>query len=180
MAETQMAPLGSGFGVYPIVIVAFDGHLLFTLFFQWTCKSMCPLSSNKQTFSTTRAFNVCSDLKQSKTICAPPSHNSTPCYLLKGLVSTPAFVSSRTERTIHFFPGKPPTLFLVSGSTSPDLRFLFVWFNCCLSCSKGRYSRIQRFQKRTEMYWTCFHLRFTYRSWDSNNSGGNGLGFPFH
>ena len=61
---------------------------------------------------------------------------------------------------------------------SPGLRLPLFWFHFCRSCSKGRYSRIHLFQKRSEIYWTCLHLRLTYRSCCSNSPGGKAC-FPF-
>lgn len=61
---------------------------------------------------------------------------------------------------------------------SPTVRFRCSLFHFCLFCNNGRYSRTHLFQKRSEIYCTCLHLRLAYESDLSNKPGGN-AGFPF-
>ena len=51
-------------------------------------------------------------------------------------------------------------------------RFLCCLVHFCLLWNKGKYSLDHRFQKMSERYWTCLHLRRDKQSSSRNNPGG--------
>ncbi len=61
---------------------------------------------------------------------------------------------------------------------SPGTKSLLSLFHFCRSWSKGKYSFVHLFQKKSHIYWTCFHLLLLYNS-DFSNSPGANTGLPF-
>lgn len=63
-------------------------------------------------------------------------------------------------------------------TTSPGVKLpLFVHY-FCLSCMRGKYSWLQRFQNKLAMYCTCLQRRLTYRSFFSKIPDGR-MGLVF-
>ena len=99
------------------------------------------------------------------------AHENFPSWAREALV----FVLTRTQRTnplasgivFSTFPINQDPLGALSSTIStmsPSFTFLLFSSHFCLSCSRGKYSLDQRFQKMSEIYCTCHHLHFEYRS----------------
>ncbi|XP_073343787.1 voltage-gated hydrogen channel 1 isoform X1 [Pagrus major] len=73
-------------------------------------------------------------------------------------------LSGKTSRTLPSGQEPRGAEESIITTISPAVKLLFFLFHFCLSWSKGKYSRIHLFQKRSERYCTCLQRLLTYRS----------------
>ena len=103
--------------------------------------------------------------------------------LLMGLVKNPVYDLIQSRRTSPFLSIMVSTILPVNqelrgaeSSTmmtmSPGVKLRLMLDHFCRSCIWGRYSLIHLFQNKSDIYWTCLHLRRAYRSSFWNCPGG--------